>query len=195
MATILLIEPHALLRLGLRLLAQARHSGDLIDLDPLAPIESDLWLHDADLLVFGLPSDPVSGCAQLAEVCERLQPQRVLVLAAVAGRCAVRGGAARDRARLHARAQHAPRRWMPRCAWCWAGGECFPSCVQLEHASGASAADVAEHGMLSDVTSADDERHVVALHRAGPASTHTCHGHRGMHWAADRKRRRRARTC
>ncbi len=81
MATILLIEPHPLLRLGLRhLLAQANLEGDLLDIDPLAPIDADLWLNDADLMVFGLPADPASGWSMLEQVCQRLRPQRVLVL-------------------------------------------------------------------------------------------------------------------
>ncbi len=138
MATILLIEPHALLRLGLRhLLAQAHIPGDLIDLDPLAPIESDLWLHDADLLVFGLPSDPGSGCAQLAEVCERLQPQRVLVLAE--SPAAVLSAAALPetvRGCMHKHSSAAALDAAVRLVL--AGGECFPSCVQLEHLSGAA---------------------------------------------------------
>ncbi|NSX17476.1 response regulator transcription factor [Cupriavidus taiwanensis] len=81
MATILLIEPHPLLRLGLRhLLAQAHLEGDLLDIDPLAPIDSDLWLNDADLMVYGLPADPASGWSMLEQLCQRLRPQRVLVL-------------------------------------------------------------------------------------------------------------------
>jgi DNA-binding NarL/FixJ family response regulator len=62
------------------LLAQAHLDGDLIDIDPLAPIDSDLWLNDADLLVYGLPADQGSGWPLLDELCQRLRPQRVLVL-------------------------------------------------------------------------------------------------------------------
>ncbi|UDM52264.1 response regulator transcription factor [Cupriavidus sp. MP-37] len=81
MATILLIEPHPLLRLGLRhLLAQAHLQGDLLDIDPLAPVDSDLWLNDADLMVYGLPADHASGWSMLEQLCQRLRPQRVLVL-------------------------------------------------------------------------------------------------------------------
>ncbi|NOV25043.1 response regulator transcription factor [Cupriavidus necator] len=81
MATILLIEPHPLLRLGLRhLLAQAHLEGDLLDIDPLAPIDSDLWLNNADLMVYGLPADQASGWSMLKQVCQQLRPQRVLVL-------------------------------------------------------------------------------------------------------------------
>ncbi|SOZ37899.1 helix-turn-helix transcriptional regulator [Cupriavidus neocaledonicus] len=81
MATILLIEPHPLLRLGLRhLLAQAHLDGDLLDLDPLAPIDSDLWLNDADLMVYGLPADQAGGWSLLEQLCLRLRPRRVLVL-------------------------------------------------------------------------------------------------------------------
>ncbi|MDQ0143029.1 helix-turn-helix transcriptional regulator [Cupriavidus necator] len=81
MATILLIEPHPLLRLGLRhLLAQAHLDGDLLDIDPLAPIDPDLWLNDADLMVYGLPADHASGWSMLDQLCQSLRPQRVLVL-------------------------------------------------------------------------------------------------------------------
>lgn len=82
MATILLLEPHPLLRLGLRhLLAQAHVPGDLIDLDPAALQEPDPWTHHADLLVFGLPAEAEQGWHTLAELCQRLKPLRVLVLA------------------------------------------------------------------------------------------------------------------
>lgn len=82
MATILLLEPHPLLRLGLRhLLAQAHVPGDLIDLDPAGLHDADPWTHHADLLVFGLPADADAGWQTLAELCRRLTPLRVLVLA------------------------------------------------------------------------------------------------------------------
>ncbi len=165
MATILLIEPHPLLRLGLRhLLAQAHIPGDLIDIDPLAPIESDLWLHGADLLVYGLPSDCASGCEQLADLCAHLQPQRVLVLAespaaALAIGClpeSVRGCMHKHSS---AEALDAAVRLV------LAGGECFPSRIQLESASAAMIDVPLAHGMLSDEAGAD--RNVVALQR-GP---------------------------
>ena len=82
MATILLLEPHPLLRLGLRhLLAQAHVPGDLVDLDPASLQDPDPWTHHADLLIFGLPADTDLGWRSLAALCERLQPMRVLVLA------------------------------------------------------------------------------------------------------------------
>lgn len=81
MATILLLEPHPLLRLGLRhLLAQAHVPGDLVDLDPSSLHEPDPWTHHADLLIFGLPADAERGWQTLAGLCQRLQPLRVLVL-------------------------------------------------------------------------------------------------------------------
>ncbi|RZT31827.1 helix-turn-helix transcriptional regulator [Cupriavidus agavae] len=82
MATILLLEPHPLLRLGLRhLLAQAHVPGDLVDLDPGSLHQPDPWTHHADLLIFGLPADAAQGWQMLGDLCERLQPLRVLVLA------------------------------------------------------------------------------------------------------------------
>lgn len=82
MATILLLEPHPLLRLGLhQLLAQAHIPGDLVDLDPSSLHEPDPWMHHADLLIFGLPAEADGGWLALADLCRRLQPMRVLVLA------------------------------------------------------------------------------------------------------------------
>ncbi|CAG2161078.1 helix-turn-helix transcriptional regulator [Cupriavidus numazuensis] len=166
MATILLIEPHPLLRLGLRhLLAQAHIAGDLVDIDPLAPIESDLWLHDAELLVFGLPSDHGSGCAMLAEVCARLQPQRVLVLAeSPAAALAAATLPECVRGCMHKHSSAAALDAAVRLVL--AGGECFPSRVQLESQSAGIDDAVAAHGMLADVATEEDERHVVALPRS-----------------------------
>ncbi|WER49554.1 response regulator transcription factor [Cupriavidus sp. WKF15] len=165
MATILLIEPHPLLRLGLRhLLAQAHIPGDLIDIDPLAPIESDLWLHDADLLVFGLPSEHGNGCPQLAEVCERLAPQRVLVLAE--SPAAVLATAALPesvRGCMHKHSSAAALDAAVRLVL--AGGECFPSRIQMESAPAAMSDALVEHAMLSDPAAADEDRNVVALQR------------------------------
>ena len=82
MATILLLEPHPLLRLGLRhLLAQAHVPGDLVDIDPQSLHEPDPWTHHAELLIYGLPADAEAGWLGLAGLCQRLEPQRVLVLA------------------------------------------------------------------------------------------------------------------
>lgn len=82
MATILLLEPHPLLRLGLRhLLAQAHVPGDLVDIDPATLHEPDPWTRHADLMIYGLPADVEAGWQSLAELCQRLQPLRVLVLA------------------------------------------------------------------------------------------------------------------
>ncbi|UIF91623.1 response regulator transcription factor [Cupriavidus sp. UYPR2.512] len=134
MATILLIEPHPLLRLGLRhLLAQAHIPGDLIDIDPLAPVDSDLWLYDADLLIYGLPADHAGGWAMLDELCQRLRPQRVLVLSDQAAPAlpgaglpdSVRGCVAKS---CSADALDAAVRLV------LAGGECFPARSQGSHA-------------------------------------------------------------
>ncbi|QET05604.1 response regulator transcription factor [Cupriavidus pauculus] len=82
MATILLLEPHPLLRLGLRhLLAQAHMPGDLIDVDPAVLADPDPWTSHADLLIYGLPTDAAAGWDTLATYCRQLSPQRVLVLA------------------------------------------------------------------------------------------------------------------
>lgn len=82
MATILLLEPHPLLRLGLRhLLAQAHMPGDLIDVDPAVLADPDPWTSHADLLIYGLPTDAAAGWQTLSDYCRQLSPQRVLVLA------------------------------------------------------------------------------------------------------------------
>ncbi|WP_026035671.1 response regulator transcription factor [Cupriavidus sp. BIS7] len=82
MATILLFEPHPLLRLGLRhILSQAHVPGDLVDLDPTTLLHPEPWVHHADLLVCGLPTDAETGWHMLADLCDRLKPLRVLVLA------------------------------------------------------------------------------------------------------------------
>ncbi|CAG2146041.1 hypothetical protein LMG31506_03311 [Cupriavidus yeoncheonensis] len=161
MATILLIEPHPLLRLGLRhLLAQAHIPGDLIDIDPLAPIESDLWLHGADLLVFGLPSDHGSGCQQLADLCEQLQPQRVLVLAeSPAAALASTGLPESVRGCMHKHSSAAALDAAVRLVL--AGGECFPSRIQMESA----AAAMIDTGVLSGAAASGEDRNVVALQR------------------------------
>jgi DNA-binding NarL/FixJ family response regulator len=165
MATILLIEPHPLLRLGLRhLLAQAHIPGDLIDIDPLAPIDSDLWLYDADLLIYGLPADQASGWTMLDELCHRLRPQRVLVLSDQLASVApgtglpdpVRGCVLKS---CSADALDAAVRLV------LAGGECFPARVQAD-----ARASLAESATgLSPVSAVADQGNagiVVAL-RAG----------------------------
>ncbi|WP_444634901.1 response regulator transcription factor [Cupriavidus oxalaticus] len=136
MASILLIEQHPLLRLGLRhLLAQAHLPADLIDIDPLAPIEPDLWLMEADLLVYGLPSDAAAGWAQLDNLCERLRPRRVLLLterpAAALSRPALPESV---RGCLHKAASAEALDAAVRLVL--AGGECFPSLLLGEPASG-----------------------------------------------------------
>ncbi|MCY1271968.1 Transcriptional regulatory protein DegU [compost metagenome] len=136
MASILLIEHHPLLRLGLRhLLAQAHLPGDLVDIDPLAPIDPDLWLMQADLLVYGLPSDAAAGWAQLDDLCESLRPRRVLLLteqpAAALSRPALPESV---RGCLHKAASAEALDAAVRLVL--AGGECFPSLLLSEPASG-----------------------------------------------------------
>ncbi|WP_454737041.1 response regulator transcription factor [Cupriavidus necator] len=163
MASILLIEHHPLLRLGLRhLLAQAHIPGDLIDLDPLAPIEPDLWLLEADLLVYGLPSDTGAGWAQLDDLCERLRPRRVLLLtdqpaAVLSGPAlpeSVRGCVHKT---ASAEALDAAVRLV------LAGGECFPSQLQCEPAIGRAGGAAAHPVLVADAT-AHQAPVVVPLH-------------------------------
>ncbi|RDK10859.1 helix-turn-helix transcriptional regulator [Cupriavidus lacunae] len=163
MATILLIEPHPLLRLGLRhLLVQAHIPGDLIDIDPLAPIDPDLWLDEADLLVYGLPADQASGWSMLDELCRRLRPQRVLVLSDQAAPRLpdaglpepVRGFVPKS---CSADALDAAVRLV------LAGGECFPAWAQS--VPGQQSGDDAGHALVPAAAGHGDAR-VVAL-RAG----------------------------
>ncbi|MGO4325726.1 response regulator transcription factor [Cupriavidus sp. 2TAF22] len=82
MATILLIEPHPLLRLGLRhLLTQAGLHGDLVDIDPGSLPYPAEWLCHADLMIYGLSADPATHWQELEQACRSLMPRRVLVLA------------------------------------------------------------------------------------------------------------------
>lgn len=83
MATILLIEPHPLLRLGLRqLLAQSELPVHVIDVEPAAlPPVDDARLRDADLLIYGWHDDGSGTWCAMEDVCRYLAPQRVLVLA------------------------------------------------------------------------------------------------------------------
>ncbi|MDF3839505.1 response regulator transcription factor [Cupriavidus basilensis] len=81
MATILLIEPHPLLRLGLRhLLTQAGLHGDLVDIDPGSLPYPAEWLCHADLMIYGLSPEPAAGWQELEQACQTLMPKRVLVL-------------------------------------------------------------------------------------------------------------------
>lgn len=83
MATILLIEPHPLLRLGLRqLLAQSELPVHVIDVEPAAlPSADDARRRDAELLIYGWHDDGSGTWRAMEDVCRYLAPQRVLVLA------------------------------------------------------------------------------------------------------------------
>ncbi|MCG5261984.1 response regulator transcription factor [Cupriavidus gilardii] len=83
MATILLIEPHPLLRLGLRqLLAQSELPVHVIDVEPaMLPSPDDARLRDADLLIYGWHDDGSGTWRAMEDLCRYLAPQRVLVLA------------------------------------------------------------------------------------------------------------------
>jgi DNA-binding NarL/FixJ family response regulator len=165
MATILLLEPHPLLRLGLRhLLAQAHVPGDLIDLDPAGLHDPDPWTHHADLLVFGLPAETDAGWQTLAELCRRLTPLRVLVLAdhlpvslpESGVPDAVRGLLAKT---CSADALEAAIRLV------LAGGECFPSQLPA-----ARHADLSHHDARHDAAPIVVPLHSVPAHMADAAA-------------------------
>lgn len=78
----LLIEEHPLLRLGLlQMLENIQDSGHVAALAPDELGRHDNVPHNADLLVFGMPTDIRSGWAQLQVARELLSPQRILILA------------------------------------------------------------------------------------------------------------------
>ncbi|MBY4896867.1 LuxR C-terminal-related transcriptional regulator [Cupriavidus sp. AU9028] len=82
MATILLIEPHPLLRLGLRqLLAMPDLAGPVIDIDPGDLPPDDACLRDAELMIFGWHPHGPADWRGMEKLCRWLAPQRVLVLA------------------------------------------------------------------------------------------------------------------
>ncbi|RLK31099.1 LuxR C-terminal-related transcriptional regulator [Cupriavidus plantarum] len=127
MATILLLEPHPLLRLGLRhLLAQAHMPGDLIDVDPAVLADPDPWTSHADLLIYGLPTDAAAGWETLGTYCRQLSPQRVLVLAEHVPPVLPEGGLPEPVRGLLAKACSADA-LEAAIRLVLAGGECFPS--------------------------------------------------------------------
>lgn len=78
----LLIEEHPLLRLGLlQMLENIQDSGHVAALAPDELGRHDNVPHNADLLVFGMPTDTRIGWAQLQVARELLSPQRILILA------------------------------------------------------------------------------------------------------------------
>jgi len=86
MASILLIEPHPLLHLGLRhLLAQSRLHDAIIDVDPDESAPQGAGVSHADLLLLGLSADPGAAAKMLNEVGARYRPQRILLLVDAAG--------------------------------------------------------------------------------------------------------------
>lgn len=82
MSTILLIEPHPLLRLGLcQLLRRLPTAGPIIEVDPAdAPPANDLPLRDAALLIYGFPERQPKNWSVLERLCVRLRPRSVLIL-------------------------------------------------------------------------------------------------------------------
>ncbi|HXI66396.1 MAG TPA: LuxR C-terminal-related transcriptional regulator [Steroidobacteraceae bacterium] len=78
----LLIEEHPLLRLGLlQMLENIQDSGHVMALAPADLVRLDSPPRNADLLVFGMPSDTAAGWEQLDVARNLLAPQRILVLA------------------------------------------------------------------------------------------------------------------
>lgn len=149
MATILLTEPHPLLRLGLRhLLVQSQLPIEVIDFDPrnvdMAVPPADAPHRNADLLIFGMT--PENDWTVLHGLCKSLAPQRVLVLADTAcpgsaesmNACDVRGFLSKA---CSAEVLDAAIRLV------LAGGECFPSWL---HAAGETAAMTAPTGLRVD---------------------------------------------
>ncbi|MWL90794.1 response regulator transcription factor [Cupriavidus sp. SW-Y-13] len=172
MATILLLEPHPLLRLGLRhLLAQAHVPGDLVDLDPGSLHEPDPWTHHADLLIFGLPTDAAQGWQMLGDLCTRLQPLRVLVLAEHVPAPlpdtglpeAVRGLLAKT---CSADALEAAIRLV------LAGGECFPSQLPPARQAESLATRHAAAPIVVPLHSVPVDLPGVGTHVAAPVTTH-----------------------
>lgn len=78
----LLIEEHPLLRLGLlQMLENIQESATVAAIVPADIARLDARHHNADLLVFGMPTDTGSGWAQLEQARQALAPQRILILA------------------------------------------------------------------------------------------------------------------
>ena len=174
MATILLFEPHPLLRLGLRhLLAQAHVPGDLVDLDPTTLHDPEPWVHHADLLIFGLSADTGTGWLMLADLCHRLQPMRVLALADHSPVLMPEGGLPEKVRGLLAKtgsseALEAAIRLV------LAGGECFPSQVPASrHAEPPAEVVSARPPMHADAAVVAPI--VVPLHGIGPANADAAH--------------------
>lgn len=134
MSTILLIEPHPLLRLGLhQLLRQLDLAATLIDIEPSGGrLQDEAQCRQAELLIYGFTDDADDAGHELRAWCERLAPQRVLVLS--------------DRAPALPVATGLPatvRGWLCKtnCAQALAaavrlvlaGGECFPAGMPTTH--------------------------------------------------------------
>ncbi|CAG2131032.1 Response regulator protein VraR [compost metagenome] len=171
MATILLLEPHPLLRLGLRhLLAQAHVPGDLVDIDPQSLHEPDPWTHHADLLIYGLPADAEAGWLGLAGLCQRLEPQRVLVLAEHVPAPMPEFGLPETVRGLLAKACSAEA-LEAAIRLVLAGGECFPSPIAVMRGAEAAANQFAQPGQpLPEVHAASVP--VPAAHADGRDGRH-----------------------
>ena len=132
MVTILLLEPHPLLRLGLRhLLLRTGLSAEIADLDGVDPDLADAGdasLRGADLLVYGLGDGPGVGWDTLDTACEHLHPQRVLVLGPSA--VAPPGRALPPLVRGYLSKQCCAGVFDAAVRMVLAGGECFPFPLQ-----------------------------------------------------------------
>ncbi|MDF3836649.1 DNA-binding response regulator, partial [Cupriavidus basilensis] len=93
----LLIEEHPLLSLGLLQMLESIHgTGHVVTLSPFDIAHLDGSHRNADLMVFGMPADTVSGWRQLDHVREHLAPRRILVLADALPLCVPSADSARN---------------------------------------------------------------------------------------------------
>lgn len=84
--TILFFEPRPLVRIGQQHpLSHASLPGDFVVLDACPAKQAHPFFCKADLLVFSILGDYLEGLRTLVEVCEKLEPMRVLLLADLIG--------------------------------------------------------------------------------------------------------------
>lgn len=131
MSTILLIEPHPLLRLGLcQLLHCLPTAGPIIEVDPAdAPPANDMPLRDAALLIYGFPEREPKNWAALERLCARLRPRSVLILDD--GAPLPEPAAMPDFVRGWVSKSSSPEALAAAIRLVLAGGECFPAPSQL----------------------------------------------------------------
>lgn len=131
MSTILLIEPHPLLRLGLcQLLHRLPTAGPIIEVDPAdAPPANDMPLRDAALLIYGFPEREPKNWSALERLCARLRPRSVLILDD--GAPLPEPAAMPDFVRGWVSKSSSPEALAAAIRLVLAGGECFPAPSQL----------------------------------------------------------------